>query len=383
MTSAPLEDVVVFDFTRHLAGPFATMILRDLGARVIKFEPPRGDPARRTGPFLHGDSAYFHPINRGKESVVADLRDEADVAAVRRMLIYADCLVESFRPGVMDTIGLGHEQARQINPRLIYAGCSGFGADGPYAGRPAFDVVVQAMGGVMAVTGEADGPPTRVGVSQGDMVAGVYTALGVVTALSARANTGRGAFVDVSMLEAQLSLATHAFGIRAATGTDPERIGNRHPVVAPFDVYRAVDGYIAIATVDDESFVRMCDALELTDARADPRFGTTAGRVEHVGALTEAIAPTIALLTTNVLIDKLLSASVACGAVQAVGDLMRDAHVDARGSLLRIAPWGAGALPVPALPFRLDGHRWGVSERGPELGTLTLNGLEKGLADHR
>lgn len=374
---------MVFDFTRYLAGPFATMILRDLGARVVKFEPPRGDPARTNGPFREGDSAYFHPINRGKESVVVDLSDADDVARLRRLLPQADCLVENSRPGFMERIGLGPRSAREANPRLVYAACSGFGADGPYAQRPAFDVVAQAMGGVMSVTGQPDGPPTRVGVSQADIVAGVYTALGVVTALWSRSVTGTGAFVDVSMLEAQLALATHAFGIREATGDDPERIGNRHPAVTPFDVYATADGHLAIATVDDASFERLCDALGLDDARADPRFATRDGRVEHVEALTARLVPALSAMTTDEALRALGGARVACGPVQAIGDLLGDAHVASRGALLSVSPWGGGELRVPGLPFRIDDRRWGAAERGPELGSWTMDRLEEELGHVR
>lgn len=369
----------MFDFTRYLAGPFATMILRDLGARVVKFEPPRGDPARGSGPFRDGDSAYFHAINRGKESVVVDLGDADDVARVRQLLPQADCLVENSKPGFMERVGLGPQSARAANPRLIYAACSGFGADGPYATRPAFDAVAQAMGGVMSVTGHPDGPPTRVGVSQADIVAGVYTALGVMTALWSRSVTGEGAFVDVSMLEAQLALATHAFGIREATGADPQRIGNRHPATAPFDVYATADGHVAIATVEDSSFQRVCDALGLEDARADPRFATRDGRVEHVEALTGVIAAITAGMTTDAALRTLMDAGVACGPVQGIGDLLTDPQVRSRGSLLSVAPWGGAELPVPGLPFKIDQQRWSSGERGPELGSWTLDRLEQEL----
>ena len=383
MTPPPLHDVVVLDFTRYLAGPFSTMILGDLGARVIKVEPPRGDPARASGPFKEGDSAYFHPINRGKESVVADLRDEDDVAALKRLVERVDCVVEAFRPGVMDAIGIGHEEARAANPRLVYASCSGFGGDGPYARRPAFDVVAQAMGGVMSLTGDPDGPPARVGVSQGDMVGGIYTALGVLAALVRRAETGEGAYVDLSMLDSQLALSTHAFGIWAATGADPPRIGNRHPAVAPFDVYSTADGHVAIGTVEDSSFVRMCEALGLERLAADERFATVPDRLENIEPLTRAITEGIAAMTTDEVLELLLAASVACGPVLRISDLAGDEHVAARGSLMSLAPWGGGELPVPALPFRLDGERLAVAERGPELGSSALERLEKELGNGR
>lgn len=378
---SPLDGVVVLDFTRVLGGPFATMILRDLGARVIKVEPPAGDSARRSGPFRDGDSAYFHPQNRGKESVVANLRDGEQVTRLRRLLAQVDCVVEAFRPGVMDAIGLGAADAMELNPRLVYASLSGFGADGPYASRPAYDVVVQAMGGVMSVTGHPGDPPTRVGVSQGDIVSGIYLALAILSAIVNRAITGEGARLDVSMLEAQLALATHAFGIRAATGEDPGQIGNRHPVAAPFDVYPTADGYVAIAVSADDVFTRLCEALGLPLAD-DPRFGIERDRLTHVTALTEAITEATRQLDTDEVVKRLLARAIACGPVLGIGDVLADPHVQARGALLEVMPWGGGSLPVPGLPFTINDERIGVTERAPELGSLSLEQLEKELLDN-
>jgi CoA:oxalate CoA-transferase len=376
--SAPLQDLVVFDFTRVLGGPYATMILKDLGARVIKFEPPAGDPAREGGPYREGDSAYFHPINRGKESVVVDLRDADHVDRIRRLLPRADCLVDAFRPGVMDAIGLGPEAALELNPRLVYASLSGFGADGPYASRPAFDVVIQAMGGVTSVTGHPGDPPTRVGVSQADILSGVFTTVALLTMLVSRAATGKGGHLDVSMLEAQMALATHAFGIRGATGEDPTQIGNRHPAAAPFDLYATKDGYVAIAVTRDDAFVRFCEALDL-DLAGDPRFTLEADRLENVAELTETVTAATSALATDEVVEKLLEHSIACGPVLRIGDLLTNPQVLARGALHQVTPWGGGSLPVPGLPFKVDGIRPGTAERAPELGSLPLEQLEQEL----
>jgi CoA:oxalate CoA-transferase len=376
--AAVLKDLIVFDFTRVLGGPYATMILRDLGARVVKFEPRAGDPARDGGPYRNGDSAYFHPINRGKESVVVDLRDAGQVARIKRLLPQADCLVDAFRPGVMDAIGLGPEAALEVNPRLVYASLSGFGADGPYASRPAFDVVIQAMGGVMSVTGHAGDPPTRVGVSQADIFSGVFTSLAILAALVRRAETGAGGHIDLSMLEAQMALATHAFGIRSATGDDPAQIGNRHPAAAPFDLYPTSDGYVAIAVTRDEDFVRFCGAMEL-DLADDPRFRLEADRLANIAQLTETVTAALSRLTTEEAVEKLLEHSIACGPVLSIGELLADPHVQARGALHQVTPWGGGSLAVPGLPFKVDGRRPGIAERAPELGSLPLEQLEEEL----
>lgn len=368
----PLEGILVLDLTRHLSGPFATVILRDLGARVIKFEPAQGDPARNAGPFQDGDSAYFHPINRGKESVQVDLRDPADISRIRTLLSSADCLVENFRPGVMDKIGLGPEEILQKHPYLIYASLSGFGATGPYSSRPAYDVVIQAMGGVMSVTGEPGGTPTRVGVSQADLLAGIYTALAISAALYRRAASGEGGHVDVSMLEAQMCLGTHAFGLHAANGEDPGPIGNRHPTVAPFDTFPTRDGHVAIAVVDDAGFSRLCRVLEVEELAADRRFSTRERRLANVEELTRLLARRTASFEGGVLRERLVEASVACGPVNTIGALVADPHVAAREALLNIKEWGHSGLPVPRLPFTIDKHRLGVDSRAPELGSTTL-----------
>jgi CoA:oxalate CoA-transferase len=355
------------------------MLLRDLGARVVKFEPPAGDPSRRSGPFDDADSAYFHPINRGKESVVVDFHDSHQMEVVRELMAEADCVVENFRPGVMKAVGLGPEEVRARWPAIVYASLSGFGADGPYSDRPAYDVVVQAMGGVMSVTGQIGGPPTRVGVSQADILAGVYAALAAVSALVSRAATGEGSYIDVSMLEAQLHLATHAFGIRAATGADPGRIGNRHPAVAPFDVYPTADGFAAIGIVDDSAFARLCGVLTCPELADDPRYGTRDARLHNVGELTSAIAARTRTWRTASLVSALVGESVAAGPVSTIGDLLEDEHVRARQALMHLAAWGGSGLPVPRPPFRFDGRPLGVEQRAPDLGSLSLDDLKASL----
>jgi CoA:oxalate CoA-transferase len=375
----PLADIVVFDFTRYLSGPFGTMILRDLGARVIKIESPSGDPSRRFGPFQGSFSAYFHPINRGKESVVVNLRDPAEVARLGGLLRHADCVVENFRPEVMKAVGLGHKALLELYPRLVYASCSGFGADGPYANRPAFDVVVQAMGGLMSVTGFPDGPPTRMGVSQGDIMAGIYTAFGVTMGLYRRSLTGAGCYVDVAMLDAQLLLATHALGIMAATGADPSPIGNRHPAASPFDVYPTSDGHIAIAANEDRDFQALCETLRCPDLPTDPRFENNAERLGHVGQLTAEIERRTVNFRTAELERTLLAAGVPCGPVNGMRAIVEDPQVVARGSIGLVPGWGDKGLPVAAQPFRIDGERFLTTELAPELGTRSLDDLEAEL----
>jgi CoA:oxalate CoA-transferase len=381
MTTPPLAGLLVLDFTRHLSGPFATMLLHDLGAEVIKFESRSGDPARRAGPFADGDSAYFQPINRGKRSIVVDLTAPSDVAAILRLVPFADCLAENFRPGVMTAAGLGADAVRAVNPSLVYASCSGFGATGPLSDRPAFDVVVQAMGGIMSVTGTPDSGPTRVGVSQADIVGGVFLALAICAALARRERTGAGAVVDLSMYEAQLMLLTHALGITCATGSAPPRIGNRHPAVAPFDVFPVADGDVAVAAADARSFGALCEALEVSELATDPRFASNDLRLANIGALTDAIAARTRPLTKAQLTDRLTRAQVPCGAVATLTDVLADAHLAARRALLTLLPFGdlPQGLAVPALPFLLDGERLADPSPAPPLGEQTLAELESEL----
>ena len=377
--ATPLTGVIVLDFTRYLSGPFTTMILRDLGARVVKLESPKGDPARNAGPFQNDDSAYFHAINRGKESVVVDFRSGDEVDRLRALMADVDCVVENFRPGVMQAMGLGPEACFEINPKLVFASCSGFGGDGPYSTHPAFDVVVQAMGGVMSVTGQPDSPPTRVGVSQGDMVAGVYTSLGILSALFRREQTGLGALVDCSMLEAQLSLMTHAIGIRVAKGEDPLRIGSRHPALAPFDVFPTSDGYVAIAVPTEGGFEALCGVLGLDSLPSDPMAANNAARLANISVLTEMLSARTAQMSSSRLVELLRDASVPVGPVLSPSDLLADPHISHRQSLGKIDDWGDDGLVVPGQPFRLDGERFMVEERGPKLGEMSLGELEADL----
>jgi CoA:oxalate CoA-transferase len=375
----PLQGCTVLDFTRYLAGPFATVILRDLGARVIKVESPRGDPSRTTGPFRNGDSAYFHAINRGKESLVVDLRDAGNAARLRKLALKVDCVVENYRPGVLEALGLDHASLRAEHPGLVYASCTGFGGSGPYASLPAFDGILQAMGGIMSVTGHPGGPPTRVGVSQADLVAGIYTALAVCAALAGRRHTGEGCHIDLSMLEAQLALATHAVGLAAVADAPPGRIGNRHPVCAPFDAFPCADGWVYVATVTDEQFERLCVALQLEDLPGDERFATQQARLDNVAELTERIAERVATETVDRVVGALASEDVPCGPVRDLPALIDDPQITARGALGWLEPWGGGSLPVPGQPFLLDGRRPFDATPAPELGTCQLDDLEAQL----
>ncbi|MDA1215842.1 MAG: CaiB/BaiF CoA-transferase family protein, partial [Chloroflexi bacterium] len=267
--SGPLNDITVLDVSRVLSGPFCTMLMRDLGARVIKIESPRrGDMARHMGPLVDeksGDAAYFVSINRGKESVGLDIFTTQGQELLKRLASKADVLVENYVPGTMAGLGLDYASLKADNPRLVYASISGFGQDGPYAQRTALDIIVQAMGGLMSVTGEPDGPPLRPGASLGDSTAGLFTGMAILAALHEREQTGAGQHIDMSMLDCQVTLMENAFSRYFATREEPERLGSRHPAAAPFQAFETSDGHIVVAllTDDEAAWARFCVAVGL------------------------------------------------------------------------------------------------------------------------
>ncbi|HQE67479.1 MAG TPA: CaiB/BaiF CoA-transferase family protein, partial [Bacillota bacterium] len=255
----PLEHIKVLDFTRVLAGPFCTMILANMGAEIIKIERlGSGDDSRSYGPFINGQSAYFISINRGKKSISIDLKSEKGIEVVKELVSKVDVVAENFRPGTMEKLGLSYEQLKKINPRLIFATMSGFGQTGPYSKRPAYDMIVQGMGGIMSITGEEGGAPVRVGTSIGDLVAGLYGAIGILTALADRDFSGEGRMVDVAMLDGQISILENAISRYAATGEIPKPLGGRHPSIAPFEAYKTKDSYIIIACGNQALWEKFC-----------------------------------------------------------------------------------------------------------------------------
>jgi CoA:oxalate CoA-transferase len=353
---APLEGVRVLDFTWALAGPFATMQLADLGAEVVKVEYPKLEERQRGfGPYFEGISTFFFSPNRGKKGICIDLRREEGKQLVLELVRHVDVVAENFRPGTMERLGLGYERLRAENPRLIYAALSGFGQTGPYRDLPAVDAVAQAMGGTMSLNGEPDGPPMRVGVSIGDMVGGLYLALGILAALRARDRTGEGQFLDVALMEAQMALCENAIVRHSAFGEAPSRIGSRHPLVAPFGPFPTADGWIVIANVKDWEL--FCAVIDRDDLAHDPRFQTNEERVRHVEALEAELAEALRRRTTADWFDILVRADCcSVGKVNTIADLFSDPHVQARGALVDIPlPYGKpGSLKLPNTPIRLS-----------------------------
>ncbi len=352
---APLSGVTVLDLTHVLAGPFASHTLGDLGARVIKVERPgTGDDTRAFPPFVQGESGYFAALNAGKASIALDLKSPADRGIFERLLARADVMLENYRPGVMERLGYGWEALHQRHPRLIYGAVSGFGHSGPEAGKPAYDMVVQARGGVMSITGEEGGPPVRVGASIGDIVAGMYLAQGVLAALYDREKTGRGAKIDIAMLDAQLAIQEHALAITAATGVAPGRSGARHPTITPFSTYRAADGFFVIAAGNDAMFARLCAVLGLPVAE-DARFATNAARCDNHALLKRLIEAVTLGHPVAHWIAVLEAAGLPTAQVQDMGQVLRDPQLLARAMVLPVAARNGGpAFTAPGNPVKMS-----------------------------
>ena len=354
MADGPLSGITVVDLTRVLAGPYCTMVLSDLGARIVKVEQPGGDEARRTGPFVGSLSGYFASVNRGKESIALDLKEENDRAVFSSLLAGADVLVENFRPGVMERLGFGWRRLKARHPGLIYAAVSGFGQTGPYSGRAAYDMVVQAMGGVMSLTGQPGGEPTRVGTSIGDITAALFAAIGICAALHHRARTGEGQMIDVGMLDCQVAILENAIMRHAATGRIPGPLGTRHPSIVPFAAFATRDGHIVIAAGNDNLFARLCGALGKTALARDPRFATNAQRAENVDALTTELEAALAGATTEHWLQVVQDAGVPCGAINNVAEVMADPQVVARNMIVTAEDDEAGTLRLSGNPIKLS-----------------------------
>ena len=358
----PFSGLLVIDLTRVLAGPFCAMMLGELGARVIKVEPPvKGDDSRHYGPYLTAKSGkvksgYFLSVNRGKESIALDLKSDAGRKVFEALLSRADVLVENYRGGTMERLGYGYDVLESRYPRLIYAAVSGFGHTGPYARRPAYDMIAQAMGGVMSLTGHAGGPPTRVGTSTGDITAALFATIGVATALYDREKTGRGQKVDVSMLDSQVGVLENAISRYVATGESPGKLGNRHPSIAPFAAFATQDGHIALAAGNDDLFVRIARVLGREDWPRDPRFATNPERVRHVDALTEEIETVLRRKPSHEWLALLQAAEVPCGPINDVAAVMRDPQVLARNMIVESLDPDLGPVRMQGNPIKLSGH---------------------------
>lgn len=371
--SGPLAGIRVLDLTRVLAGPYCTMFLGDLGAEVVKIEEPRmGDDTRGWGPpFAGGESAYFLAINRNKKSVAIDLKTEEGAEIVRRLAQVSDILVENFRPGTMDRLGLGEKTLRSLNPRLIYASLSAFGPDGPMKDWPGYDLIVQAWGGLMSITGMPDGEPTKVGVAIIDIVAGLMLGKAIVAALFARERTGIGQKVETSLLEAQVACLINAGSNYLVGGMIPGRWGNAHPNIVPYQSFKTRDGYLVVGVAGEAIWHRLCRAIGREDLENDPRFAKNAQRVEHREELIRILSAIFLERATDRWIALLTEAGIPCAPVQTIDRVFGSTQVLQREMLVEVEHPTAGRVRMAGLPVKLSQTKSSIRLPPPLLGQHT------------
>ncbi|MBM1175271.1 CaiB/BaiF CoA transferase family protein [Microvirga arabica] len=363
----PLSGLRVLDFTRVLAGPFATALLADVGAEVIKVEPPHGDDYRHIGPFIDGESALFMSTNRGKRSIVLDLKSPEDLKVALRLAETADVVVENFRPGVADKLGIGYSTLSAVNPKLVYLSISGFGQTGPMRDRPAYDIIIQATSGLMSLTGDPDGPPVMVGEAIADLVAGLYGSWAVTSALWQREQTGRGCYIDLAMFDALLSLLPTGACRHLASGEIPQRVGNRHPLSAPFGVYQTSDGHVAIAVLNERLFERFAEVIKRPDLVTDPRFRTDADRAANEPFLRSVIEQWSTPLSSAEVESWLSKAGIPVAPIQNLAEAIHSEQTRHR-MLFRQDEM---SFPLPEQPAHFSGTVRGRPAPVPKLGQHT------------
>jgi CoA:oxalate CoA-transferase len=399
-----LAGVRVLDLTRVLSGPFCTMLLADQGAEVIKVEEPgRGDDARHLGPPFRGDvSGFFVSINRNKKSLTLNLKSDRGVDLLKQLVRRADVFVENFRPGVVERLGINYRALSAIRPELVYASVSGFGQTGPYRERPGYNIIVQALSGVMSTSGpsgkpdgepsgkpdgepsgkpdgepsgkldgEPGGEPYPIGVSLGDIPAGMFAAFAITTALYARERTGRGQYIDVSMLDSLVAMMENPIVRHGMTGAPPQPFGRRHPSITPYGIFDAADGPIALAVGNDRLWLRLCEVLDRPDLAQDARFETNASRTENAEALYALLGDLLAQRPASAWLQLLLAAGIPAAPVNTVADLFEDPQIEARGMLPRVEQPGAGSIPVCGTPLRFAGQPEPSYRPAPRLGEHT------------
>ena len=371
--TGPLAGFTILDLTRVLSGPYCTMVLGDLGARIIKLEHPgKGDDTRHWGPpFVGAESAYFLSINRNKESVTLDFKPPEGRELLDRLIARADVLVENFRPGTLDKVGFGWEAVRDRFPRLVYASISGYGQTGPRRSEAGYDAVMQAEGGLMSVTGDADRPGYRLGVAITDMVSGLYCAQGITAALLARERTGHGQRVDIGMLDTTAALLTYQAANWFTTGETPRRQGNRHATIAPYETFTTRDGEIVIAVGNDDIWQRFCAVAGLPELAADPRFATNKDRMANYDAMRPPIDRVFRTRTCAEWIAVLNDAGVANGEVRDIGQMLNDPQLAARDMIATLMHPTAGATRVIGAPIKLSENEASVRTPPPVLGQHT------------
>jgi formyl-CoA transferase len=377
----PLSDLLVIDLSRVLAGPYCTMMLADLGARVIKVEQPgSGDDTRAWGPpFLAGESAYYLSVNRNKEGITLNLKSERGRELLRELLEQADVVVENFKLGTMEAWGLGWEILHEFNPRLIYCNISGYGVDGPEAGKPGYDFIIQAEAGLMSITGPLDGPPMKVGVAISDITAGMFAASGILAALHARQRTGSGQRVDVSLLEAQVAWLANVGEGYLVSGQPPKRYGNAHAAIVPYEVFRASDDYFALGVGNDAQFRKLCQVIARPSLAEEPRFATNPARVENRIEIIPLLQAEFDKQTAAYWLEKLTDAGIPSGRIKSIDQVLTDPQVLHRQMVVEAPHPKAGKVKLLGVPYKFSETPAEVRAAPPLLGQHTQQVLTEML----
>lgn len=376
----PLEGIKVIELGHFIAGPMCTMILGDMGADVIKVESPKSpDESRSLGPpFVNSEAAYYLSFNRSKRSLTLNTRTNEGINILRKLLKDADILVENFRVGVMARMGLSFEEVSALNPRIIYCSISGYGQDSPLKDKPGFDAMIQAESGFMDITGFPEGLPTRVGVAISDLVAALYSVQGILLALIAREKTGRGQYIDIALLDSLVSFLTYQAGIYFATGNSPPRVGNRHPVITPYESFATKDGYVIIAAGTQRLWERLCeDVLKVPFLITDPRFLTMADRNVNQPQLKIIIEEQTKKRTTSEWIELLEKVGIPCGRIRRVKEVLEDEALKVRGMVIEMDHPTAGKIKLLGNPVKLSHTPGEISLPPPTLGQHTLEILKE------
>ncbi len=367
-----LKGLMVLDLTRVLAGPYATMTLADMGADVIKIEEPKkGDDSRQFGPFIKNESAYFMGLNRNKRSVTLNLKEPAAVEIFKKLIARADVLVENYRPGTMEKLGLGYDVLKQINPRLVYAACSGFGHSGPWSQRPAYDVIVQGAGGIMSITGQPDGEPTRVGASIGDIVAGLFTAVGILQALYNRDKTDKGQKVDVAMFDCQLAILENAIARYFVNGESPTPIGNRHPSITPFETFATKTRYFILAIGNDNQWAKFCRVVGREELIHDHRFSTNPKRTKNHEELRSILAQIFLSRTCEEWLEIIEGEGIPCGPINKIEDVVKHPQTIARDMIMEMEHPIAGNISIVGIPIKMSRTPGNIVKPAPYLSQHT------------
>ena len=354
----PLKNLLVVDLTRVLVGPYCTMILSDLGARVIKVEAPEiGDDSRKFGPFVKNYSAYFMSLNRGKESIALNLKNEEDKKIFDKILSKADILVENFKPGTLEKWGYGWNDVNKKYPKLIYASASGFGQTGPLRELPAYDMVVQGMGGLMSVTGQPNSEPTRVGTSIGDITAGLFTAIGVNAALYDRKKTGKGTYIDVSMLDCQIAILENAIARYLAKNEIPKPMGSRHPSIAPFEAFKTKDSHIIIAAGNDKLFEKLCQVLNINNILKDEKFKTNSSRAQNMDELKKILEKELSSKNTSDWVSLMEKEKIPCGPIFNIKQAVENPQIKARNMIVNSYHKKIGEFKTAGNPIKMSNYK--------------------------